>query len=35
MEIRVLWSDTSLRQLQEIFDYYLIKAGEKVGKRDC
>ena len=33
MEIRVLWSDTSLRQLQEIFDYYTIKAGEKVAKR--
>ncbi|HCT29689.1 MAG TPA: type II toxin-antitoxin system RelE/ParE family toxin, partial [Bacteroidales bacterium] len=27
MEVKVLWSDTSLVQLQDIFDYYSFKAS--------
>lgn len=31
MEVKVLWSDTSLFQLQEVFDYYSYKAGPAVA----
>lgn len=27
MEVKVLWSDASLAQLQDIFDYYNLKAS--------
>jgi len=33
MEIKVLWSDTSLVQLQEIFDYYRFKASPIIAKK--
>ena len=33
MEVKVLWSDTSLNQLQGIFDYYSIKASLAVAKK--
>ncbi len=33
MEVKVLWSDTSLVQLQEIFDYYSIKASHSVARK--
>jgi toxin ParE1/3/4 len=33
MEVNVLWSDTSLAQLQEIFDYYNFKASTTVAKK--
>jgi toxin ParE1/3/4 len=33
MEVRILWSDTSQRQLQDIFDYYSLKAGIRVAKK--
>ncbi len=33
MEVKILWSDTSLAQLQEIFDYYNYKAGITVAKK--
>ncbi|MEI6049209.1 MAG: type II toxin-antitoxin system RelE/ParE family toxin, partial [Bacteroidota bacterium] len=31
MEVRVLWSDTSLAQLQEIFDYYNFRTSATVA----
>jgi toxin ParE1/3/4 len=33
MEVKVLWSDTSLFQLQEIFDYYSFKAGHTIARK--
>jgi len=33
MEVKVLWSDTSLFQLQEIFDYYSFKATPGVARK--
>ncbi len=33
MEVKILWSDTSLAQLQEIFDYYNYKSGTTVAKK--
>ncbi len=33
MEVKVLWSDTSLTQLQDIFDYYSISASTAVAKK--
>jgi toxin ParE1/3/4 len=33
MEIRVLWSATSLRQLKDIFDYYSLKASVTVADK--
>ncbi len=33
MEVKVLWSDTSLTQLQDIFDYYSIRASTAVAKK--
>ena len=33
MEVKVLWSDTSLVQLQEIFDYYSFKASHSVARK--
>jgi len=33
MEVKVLWSDTSLAQLQEIFDYSCFRAGVTVAKK--
>jgi len=31
MEVKVLWSDTSLAQLQDIFDYYNLRASATVA----
>jgi len=33
MEVKVLWTDTSLTQLQEIFDYYSFNASISVAKK--
>ena len=33
MEVKVLWTDTSLAQLQEIFDYYSFNASISVAKK--
>jgi len=33
MEVKVLWSDTSLVQLQEIFDYYSFKASPAIARK--
>jgi plasmid stabilization system protein ParE len=33
MEVKVLWSDTSLNQLQEIFDYYKCVASISIAKK--
>jgi plasmid stabilization system protein ParE len=33
MEVKVLWSDTSLFQLQEIFEYYSYKASPDVARK--
>ncbi|MEI6696001.1 MAG: type II toxin-antitoxin system RelE/ParE family toxin [Bacteroidota bacterium] len=33
MEIKVLWSDLALNQLEEIFDYFKFKANIKVAKK--
>jgi plasmid stabilization system protein ParE len=33
MEVKVLWSDTSLFQLQEIFEYYSYKASPNVARK--
>jgi plasmid stabilization system protein ParE len=33
MEIRVLWTDSALSQLEDIYDYYKIKASHKIAKK--
>ena len=33
MDLKVLWSDTSLIQLQEIFDYHNLRAGVSVARK--
>jgi len=33
MEVKVLWTDTSLAQLQEIFDYYSFNASSSVANK--
>jgi plasmid stabilization system protein ParE len=33
MEVKVLWSDTSLTQLQDIFDYYNLRANDTVATK--
>jgi plasmid stabilization system protein ParE len=33
MEVKVLWSDTSLVQLQDIFDYYSFKANPSAARK--
>ena len=33
MEVKVLWSDTSLVQLQEIFEYYSFKASPDIARK--
>ncbi len=33
MEVKVLWSDTSLVQLEDIFDYYSYKANSTVARK--
>ncbi|MBP7462055.1 MAG: type II toxin-antitoxin system RelE/ParE family toxin [Candidatus Delongbacteria bacterium] len=33
MEVKVLWSDTSLAQLQEIFDYYNFKSSTAIARK--
>ncbi|NOU20067.1 MAG: type II toxin-antitoxin system RelE/ParE family toxin [Bacteroidales bacterium] len=33
MEVKVLWSDTSLAQLQDIFDYYNFRASTAVARK--
>jgi len=32
MEIKVLWSDSALSQLEDIYDYYKIGASPRVAK---
>jgi toxin ParE1/3/4 len=32
MEVKILWSDTSLVQLQEIFDFYCFNASVAVAR---
>jgi plasmid stabilization system protein ParE len=33
MEVKVLWTDTSLAQLQEIFDFYKHRAISAVARK--
>jgi len=33
MEVKVLWSDTSLTQLQDIFDYYNLRTNDTVATK--
>jgi plasmid stabilization system protein ParE len=33
MEIRVLWTDSALSQLEDIYDYYKIKASPRIAKK--
>jgi toxin ParE1/3/4 len=33
MEVKVLWSDTSLAQLQDIFDYYNLRVSTNVATK--
>jgi len=33
MEVKVLWSDTAISKIQEIFDYYEFKASTTVAKK--
>lgn len=33
MEVKVLWSDTPLIQLQEIFDYHNLRASVSVARK--
>lgn len=33
MEVKVLWTDSSLAQLQEIFDYYNLMASTSVASK--
>ena len=33
MEVKVLWTDTSLAQLQEIFDFYSFNASSSVASK--
>jgi plasmid stabilization system protein ParE len=33
MEVRVLWTDSALSQLEDIYDYYKIKASPRIAKK--
>jgi plasmid stabilization system protein ParE len=33
MEIKVLWTETALKNLEEIFEYYKYKASIKIAKK--
>lgn len=33
MEVRILWTDTALSQLEDIYDYYKIKASPRIAKK--
>jgi plasmid stabilization system protein ParE len=33
MEVRVLWTDSALFQLEDIYDYYKIKANPRIAKK--
>lgn len=33
MEVKVLWSDTSLAQLQDIFDYHNLRVSTNVATK--
>ena len=33
MEVKVLWSDTALSQLEDIYDFYKIKASHSIAKK--
>lgn len=33
MEIKILWSDTSLSQLEDIYNYYKLNASQKIASR--
>lgn len=33
MEIKILWSDTALSQLEDIFDYHKTNASHTIAKR--
>lgn len=33
MEVRVLWTDSALSQLEDIYDYYKVKASSGIAKK--
>lgn len=33
MGVRVLWTDSALSQLEDIYDYYKIKASPRIAKK--
>jgi plasmid stabilization system protein ParE len=33
MVVRVLWTDSALSQLEDIYDYYKIKASPRIAKK--
>ncbi|MFN3555737.1 MAG: type II toxin-antitoxin system RelE/ParE family toxin [Bacteroidales bacterium] len=33
MEVRVLWTDSALSQLEDIYDYYKVKASPGIAKK--
>jgi len=33
MEVRVLWTDSALSQLEDIYDYFKIKASPRIAKK--
>ena len=33
MELKVLWTDNAIEQLENIFDYYKFKAGDNTAKK--
>lgn len=33
MEVKILWSDTALSQLEDIYDYYKIKASPTLARK--
>lgn len=32
MEVKVLWSDSALSQLEEIYDYYKVEASPRIAR---
>jgi len=32
MELKVFWTETALNQLRDIFDYYKVKANQRVAR---
>jgi len=33
MEVKILWSDTALSQLEDFYDYYKIKASPTLARK--